>query len=204
VTTLREHLSKDLADRGHHDRTVARIVDERDSPVAQVLDTVIVGCRTNAEKSVLRERRAKDVLSFTQQLPSSTIGSNGTIAQDAQLEVVDFVIWLLFRRSQPPAKPKHLLCEGFDRLAAKGQQGLNLSAVPGIPGIICKYLNPHIELVTSTAWSALLALLGKGGDIVMVDLLLECCMFVPTSSNNSRSLRQFSGIVSFTYFCLLF
>jgi telomerase reverse transcriptase len=193
VTTLREHLSKDLQDRGHNAKAIDRIVQEHNTPIAQILDTVIVGYRNNTEKSALRERRAKDVLSFTQQLPSSTIGGHGDVAHGAQLEVVDFVIWLLFRRDQPPSRPQHLLSQGFDRLAAKGQRGLNLSAAAGIPGIICRYSNPHIELVTSTAWCALLSLLEQGGDIVMVDLLLECCLFLPVSSN-SRSLQQFSGI----------
>lgn len=201
VTTLREHLITDLLERKQHASIISKITNEQDTPTAQTLDTVIVGYRANAEKSALRERRAKDVVSFTQQLPSSTIGSNQDVNHSAQLEVLDFVIWLLFRRSQPPSKPQHLLSQGFDRLAAKGQHGLNLSAVPGIPGIICRYSNPHIALVVSSAWCTLLSLLGKGGDIIMVDLLLESCLFLP-AGDNTRSLRQFSGTLSLVIFHL--
>jgi hypothetical protein len=197
VSTLRDYLVADLEERNQQLKIVTKIADVKDPAVAQILDTVIVGNLSNSEKPALRERRAKDVLSFTQQLPSSTIGSsNDNVAHSAQLEVVDFVIWLLFRRSQSPARPQHLLSQGFDRFAAKGQHGLNLSAAPGIPGIICRYSNAHIEYVTSNAWCALLSLFGKGGDIIMVDLLLECCLFLP-ASDNSRSLQQFSGISSF-------
>ena len=193
VTTLRQHLLSDLEDRKQTGKIVSRISSETGTPTAKTLDEVIVGYRSNAEKNALRERRAKDVLSFTQQLPNSTIGSDQDVNHGAQLEVVDFVIWLLFRRTQAPSRPQHLLAQGFDRLAAKGERGLNLSAVPGIPGIVCKYSNAHTELVVSSPWCALLSLLGKGGDIIMVDLLLECCLFLP-AGEKTKSLRQFSGI----------
>lgn len=192
MTTLREHLTADLRERKHNPTAISHITNEEGTSVAQVLDHIIVGYRATEAKGALRERRAKDVVSFTQQLPSSTIGSNHEVNQDAQLEVVDFVIWLLFRRAQAPYKPQHLLAQGFDRLSAKGERGLNLSAVPGIPGIVCKFSNQHTELLVSSPWCSLLALLGKGGDIVMIDLLLESCLFMP-SGDNTQSLRQISG-----------
>lgn len=195
VTTLREHLLSDLHERKIFAKSIVAITEIQDSPIARILDSVLVGFNPNPEKAALRERRAQDVVSFTQQLPGSTLGSDVEVSRTAQLEVVDFVIWLLFRRNQPPSRPQHLLAQGFERFAAKGVRGLNLSAVPGIPGIICQYSNPHIEIVTSLAWCALLALLGRKGDIVMVDLLLECCLF-SSASDNSWALQQFSGIHS--------
>jgi len=107
-------------------------------------------------------------------------------------QILDFVIWLLFRRRPPPFKPQHLLCHGFERASAAGQHGLDLSAAPGIPGIVCHFPNPHVETVTSPAWCKLLSLLGKGGDMIMVDLLLECALFVP-ALDGIHSLRQVSG-----------
>jgi len=191
---------KDLGDRKQHVKIIDRISNERDTATSSVLDTVIVGCRANIDKIALRERRAKDVVSFTQQIPSSTIGGNQDVKPSAQLEVVDFVIWLLFKRSPSHSRPQHLLSQGFDRQAAKGQHGLQLSAVPGIPGIICQYSNPHIETVVSPAWCHLLSSLGEGGDVVMVDLLLECCLFIPIG-DNTKSLKQFSG-TNFMFPCL--
>ncbi|KIW03271.1 hypothetical protein, variant 1 [Verruconis gallopava] len=214
VTTLREHLASDLRER-FPSATAAQVLDrlatQADHRVTNLLDSVLVGCRTSAaDRRAHRERRAKDLISFTQQLPSSTIGSSagaGPGAGAAQLEVVDFVVWLLFRRNQLVTRPQHLLAQGFDRLSAVHAQarpgGLNaVSALPSIPGIVCTFANPHVEFVTSAAWCALLRLLGPGGDIVMVDLLLECCLFLPLSpspsdssgSRNVRSLKQFSGV----------
>jgi hypothetical protein len=209
VTTLREHLIADLRERegqqtagNANTKAISRITNESGSSVAEVLDSVVVGHRYNAEKTALRERRAKDIVSFTQQLPSSTIGSNSSdLSHVAQLEVVDFVIWLLFRRSQAPSRPQHLLTQGFDRLAAKGHHELE-RAVLGIPGIVCNFTNPHTSYVVSKAWCSLLSLLGKGGDIVMVDLLLESCLFLPTGDSPS-SLRQFSGTVLIIIFLSL-
>jgi hypothetical protein len=162
--------------------------DEND--VGYILDSVIVGVNDNA--SSLRQCRAQDLAAFSQNLPSSTLGSNADPGAGLQLEVIDFIIWLLFRRRPPPLKPQHLLCQGFERASAAGQNGLNLSVAPGIPGIMCHYPNPHVETVTGRPWCSLLSLLGRGGDLIMVDLLLDCGLFVP-ALDGIHGLRQLSG-----------
>lgn len=195
VSTLREHLATELTDRGSNVAIVAKIRNQRDTAIARILDNVIVGYRINPNKTAFRERRAQDVTAFTQQLPSSTLGSTLDVNPTAQLEIIDFLIWLLFRRSHAPSRPQHLLAQGFDRLSARAKDGLDLAELPGIPGIVCKHSNAHVETVVSSAWCTLLKILGKGGDIVMVDLLLENCLFV-TTNDNAKSLKQFSGMSS--------
>src|ERR1019366_9672705 len=79
-------------------------------------------------------------------------------------QIVNFVIWSLFRRQQ--SMPEHLLCQGFERASSHNTMR------SGIPGIICQFPNSHAETLTGPDWCRLLSAMGKGGDIFMVDLLL--------------------------------
>jgi hypothetical protein len=166
------------------------IPSHHQNDVGHLLDSVVVG--VDEGTSFSRQCRAQDLAAFSQQLPSSTLGGNADPGAALQLEVIDFVIWLQFRRRIPPSKPQHMLCQGFERASVAGHNGLDLSVAPGIPGIMSHYPNPHIETLTSMAWCKLLSLLGRGGDLIMVDLLLDCGVFVP-ALDGIHGLRQLSG-----------
>lgn len=92
-------------------------------------------------------------------------------------QTVDLVIWLLFRRHHSAHKPPHLLCHGFQRASARGQNGLMLSAAPAIPGIVSHYPNANVDTVKGPLWSRIHSMLGPGGDRIMQDLLLDCGIF---------------------------
>lgn len=206
VLTLREYLVSQLARTNSsrcgylakHGKSPESERDIRTTSIEQLLDTAIVGFNGMKNRSSLHERRAQDLAVFTQQLPSSTLGQNTDPGGSLQIEAVYFVIWLLFRRHQASAKPHHLLCQGFERLSgATAQNGIKENAVAGIPGVVYQYANKHVQALTSSAWCSLLSLLGRGGDLVMVDLLLECCLFVPVV-DGSKGLRQLSGKTNLT------
>jgi hypothetical protein len=199
VITLREYLVTELtATQSNAAKTFAELGSTpniectRRQKVGNLLDSVIVSFNSRAQRSRLKERHTQDLTAFTQQLPGSTLGSNADPGASLQLEVVDFVIWLLFRRKPSPTKPQHLLCQGFERLSGPARHGVNPAVVAGIPGIVCHYPNNHVETVTNATWCNLLALLGKGGDLIMTELLVDCCLFTPTLAG-AKSLRQLSG-----------
>jgi hypothetical protein len=70
--------------------------------------------------------------------------------------------------------------------------------ISGIPGIVCQLPNSHVETLLGPDWSQLLVSIGKGADVIMADLLLECAIFVPTDEGGSSgrdNYYQLSGMI---------
>ncbi|TID27305.1 telomerase reverse transcriptase [Venturia nashicola] len=201
VLTLREYIVSQLLLTGNpraeyisqYGKSPEPEKNHRIETIKALLDTSVVGFNDVNNRSSLHERRAQDLALFTQQLPSSTLGNHTDPGDSLQTEAVYFVVWLLFRRHQPPAKPQHLLCQGFERLSgATAQSGIKENAIAGIPGVVYQHANKHVQALTSSPWCSLLSLLGRGGDLIMVDLLLESCLFVP-AVDGAITLSQLSG-----------
>jgi len=74
-------------------------------------------------------------------------------------------------------RPSHLLCHGFQRGGGHGQQGVKTNAITDIPGIVSRYHNSYVETLKGPLWCRLHAVLGQGGDRIMMDLLLDCGIF---------------------------
>ncbi|KJZ73514.1 hypothetical protein HIM_07070 [Hirsutella minnesotensis 3608] len=148
---------------------------ESESSLARLLDTALV-CAVNVRPKG-DDNVFKQFLSFSQRPDDSYVSvSNGILASiEAQCEIIDFVVWLLFKRSK--TRPSHLLCDGF-------RQGLGESALKSttIPGICSLHPNPHVEALKQAPWPHLLALLGKSGHQIMIDLLVDCSLFVPVEA----------------------
>lgn len=104
---------------------------------------------------------------------------------------MDFVIWLLFRRHVGKYGPSHLLCLGYQRHAAcrAGDEGVS---VPGIPGVLSSCSNKHAESLRKGPWTALPALLGKGAERILSDMLLGCGLFTPVG--NTSNVTQLCGL----------
>ncbi|QDS67468.1 hypothetical protein FKW77_000863 [Venturia effusa] len=141
VLTLREYIVSQFAlTKNPREEYISRYgipgwSQQDTQAIGNLLDTTTVAFNDVKNRSSLQERRARDLAIFTQQLPSSTLGNNADPGNPLQTEAVYFVIWLLFRRHQPPAKPQHLLCQGFERLSSiTEQRGIKENAVAGIPG----------------------------------------------------------------------
>lgn len=113
------------------------------------------------------------------------------VAEPAQ--IVDFVIWLLFRRSASH-KPLHLLCHGFQR-AARANRTDKLDNVPtsSVPGIVERSRNCHVHTLKEPIWCRLHALLGQGGDRIIMNLLLEGALFCPVKGGTGN-FYQLSGV----------
>ena len=110
-----------------------------------------------------------------------------------QIQTVDFVIWLLFRRSTSH-KPSHLLCHGFQR-GANTNRANNAESDPtsSIPGLVARSSNSHVRTLKEPVWCRLHALLGQGGDRMIMDMLLEAALFCPVEGGTGN-FYQLSGI----------
>jgi telomerase reverse transcriptase len=103
------------------------------------------------------------------------------------------VIWLLFRRSTSH-RPSHLLCHGFQR-AAHSDRAHNDHAdvTSSVPGLAERAPNSLVRTLKEPVWCRLHALLGQGGDCVIMDMLLKCALFLPVNGG-SGNYYQLSGI----------
>lgn len=59
-------------------------------------------------------------------------------------------------------------------------------------GLYCTFPNCNASVLQGGMWPALLKLLGKDGDQVMLDLIFNCAIFVPLESGRNN-LCQISG-----------
>lgn len=103
--------------------------------------------------------------------------------------------WKLFNRLYKDVpKPPHMLCHGIVRSSTTWQSG-NRPATSSIPGLATVCTNEHAESIRGLAWHAILRLLGDGGENVLIDLLLNCGLFVPCDAAQGV-YYQLSGALS--------
>jgi hypothetical protein len=108
-------------------------------------------------------------------------------------QIVDFVIWRLFKRSTSH-RPTHLLCHGFQRAGnTRREQDVNHQPNSSIPGLIECHHNSYTTTLKEPIWCRLHALLGQGGDRIMMDMLMDCSIFLPIKTNIGN-YYQLSGI----------
>ena len=166
---------------------------ERESDLAKLLDSTLVGVTKEADPEA-EEARIKDLVSFTQtQSRSSASGSSGR-SSTTQAELIDFAICTLFQKIyRRVSKPQHLLCHGYQRSGGGGQANQPLAAAGGgIQGITSQYPNSLVTTLRGGLWSDVLSLMGKQGDRIMLDLLLECGLFASVHAGRDN-LYQLSG-----------
>lgn len=221
VQSLRSYLLSSLSPAAKKRRRyIAQYgIEAEQHDLAVLLDTTLVGCFDQEHNPISAANH--DLQLFSQRLTESTPSrslSQGTLSQSevgrsmffqyrhsqsASLrnlliltlichQIIDFVIWSLFRKYSSFQKPPHILCHGFVRSNHGGQNGLNLTIVPGIPGLVIAHPNQYFEKLKTAPWSELPTILGKNGDKTLIHLIQECGIFVPLSETNG-SLNQVSG-----------
>ncbi|KAM4059685.1 telomerase ribonucleoprotein complex - RNA binding domain-containing protein [Hirsutella rhossiliensis] len=194
VRTLRDHaISKLPGGSRLRRRKIASLGSGKDCSdaemtLAHVLDTTLICSSESPPRS--DGSAYQQFLSFSQQGDESYVSLSDGIAAstEAQSEIVDFVIWLLFQwEVRASTRPKHLLCDGFRRGAREGDLG-GLK----IPGIYSLHPNPHAAALKQAPWPHLLLLLGQSGQRLMVDLLMDCSIFLALEAG-SGNYYQLSG-----------
>ncbi|KAI0136574.1 hypothetical protein BJ170DRAFT_18292 [Xylariales sp. AK1849] len=162
--------------------------------VGALLDLTLVGLSGKAKP--ISDNRWEQWSNFSQKGDDSYITLSDGLAGAAfsQSEIVDFVIWLLFSKSKASGTwPKHLLCDGFRRDPNFAGHQLPVgNQQPTIPGIFSLYPNPQVEALKQAPWPQLLKLIGKCGDRIMMDLLVDCAVFVSVKAGQGNYC-QISG-----------
>ena len=67
----------------------------------------------------------------------------------------------------------------------------NASGVSSIPGVVSVHPNSHVNQTKGPLWTRVLTLLGRDGQEVMIDLLVDCAIFV--ALDDAGNFHQLSG-----------
>lgn len=178
-----------IEDQGEDDH------DEKDEDhlLGDFLDSTLIGVSSNHDLS--QENRLKEWVSFSQKgdISVSTIANSSGNDVYSQSEIVDFVIWLLFSKSKSSnGRLQHLLCQGYRKDISSHSVNRDEDFRTSIPGVNSMYPNSHVTAMKAWPWPHVLALLGKAGERVMCDLILDCGVFVQIE-NAHGSYYQLSG-----------
>ena len=190
ILTLREYFLARLPSSSRVRRK--RIKEWQDSTPERILDTSLVGILSEPN-SELQQERARELASFTQ-TQRALNASNTARGQTCSLaEVIDFVIWLLFK-SCPVAltRPKHLLCNGLQRATAPLGAVVGEGVTVVAPGIFQQHPNENLDLLTRSPWDQYLSFLGSDGEAIFCSLLLDCGLFFKLDQEANNYL-QISG-----------
>ncbi|KAI1174954.1 hypothetical protein F4777DRAFT_348646 [Nemania sp. FL0916] len=192
VQTLREFVIAQLPSSSRIRRKKVSVVGviskSHELPLSDVerslgtlLDATFVGIpETTPEQEASRMNEWKQ---FSEKGDESYVTlSNGTTRfVEAQALIVEYVVKTIFDKEKSAKWPDHLLCDGFRRNGGLGLRVLRP--------------NPCVELLQQSPWPQLLALLGEAGDRIMIDLLLNCAVFVPVEVGASN-VCQISGMLT--------
>jgi telomerase reverse transcriptase len=103
------------------------------------------------------------------------------------------VIWLLFSKDRiSNGWVKHLRCQGFQKDISSRSLHRGEDAASSIPGVLSIHPNSHVISIKADPWPRVLALMGREGEKAMIDLLLDCGIFVAVESGRG-TYHQLSG-----------
>lgn len=86
----------------------------------------------------------------------------------------------------PSARPHHLLCDGFRKHVGPRQHPCS------VQGLYSIYPNERVASLKQMPWQHLLSLLGRAGEGMMINMLLDCAIFIPIQIGQSN-YYQLSG-----------
>lgn len=106
---------------------------------------------------------------------------------------MDFAIWLLFSKCRASdGNVPHLLCQGFRKEIALRSIRTAQDTSTAIPGVVSTYPNSHVIAMKALPWPRVLTLMGNEGEGVMIDLILDCGIYVSLESGRGN-YYQLSG-----------
>lgn len=111
-----------------------------------------------------------------------------------RFQIVDFVIWsLCSKRGKAGTNGQHLLCRGFRKTIGILPFDRHKDPTSAIPGLIPTFVNNHVTRIRSAPWPAILVLMGRAGEKSMIDLLMDCDLFLAVNAGQGN-YEQLSGI----------
>ncbi|KXX74891.1 Telomerase reverse transcriptase [Madurella mycetomatis] len=165
---------------------------EEERAIGELLDSTIVASRQHAGDT--EGHRWEQWVRFSQKGDESYVTRSDGLKGSTfwQSEIVDFVVWLLFSRETAGTWPKHLLCDGFRKQAGPTAHAGPQTSRNNIPGVYSVYPNQRVQVLKGSHWPQLLMLLGKEGERIMIDLLVDDAIFRAVKAGNDN-LYQLSG-----------
>lgn len=110
------------------------------------------------------------------------------------VQIVDFVIWSLFQRSSGIShRPSHVLCHGYRKAPLQASQDQRGTSSAAIPGVVNLYPNENTRKFKIKPWTEIISVLGRSGDAILRDLLLDCGVFVLIEQGKDN-LHQVCGV----------
>ncbi|KAM3414559.1 Telomerase reverse transcriptase [Cercospora zeina] len=193
VVTLRQYLASRLPKKRrrilqHYGRDVD---GEKDDALAHLLDTTLVGSFKHVQvddSSFVDD----DISLFTQQISETSTAPSSTPGKLKQPEIVDFAIWMLFRKQPGNLRPQHLLCQNYQRYLTQKDSGPGPEIAIGIPGVYSNGPHNNVATLKSHPWIAVPDVLGRGAERILADMLMECGLFAPVGDGNN--FVQVSGL----------
>lgn len=174
------------------------ILSQNGHCLSKLLNNTLV-CAVHEQTPRPDSSRIKDFEVFSQQV-SPPAGSSIGGSTSSLSDLVDFAIWLLFHNIHRHAhRPPHMLCHGFQRASNPRKINEDHCAVAGIPGIVSHYPNASVNALKGFSWAEILDLLGKEGDRITLDLILDCAIFV-AGNEGLGNYYQLSGRRCFSVF----
>ncbi|KAH0423512.1 telomerase reverse transcriptase [Colletotrichum camelliae] len=214
VQNLREYLlsrlpsssrlrRKKIACIGLSRASLAKEALPAEADLSRLLDSTLV-CMHRQTKA-RAESRWKDWRSFSQKgndskCDDSTISLSGGLAGAtcSQSEIVNFVVWQIFSSNQSSGWPRHLLCDGFRKYAQNaGNPREPRNGGDSPPGLYPVHPNHFVQTLKASPWPQLLMLLGKSGEQIMIDLLIDTAIFLPAQAGVGN-MYQLSGTPMFS------
>ncbi|KAI1000221.1 hypothetical protein K3495_g7977 [Podosphaera aphanis] len=196
VVTLREYILNQLPPKSKIRRQKAWLMEEKKNcekakEFITFIDNTLVGV-TNY-KGLTRHEKSKQWDTFSQIQDETTILMSSSKAGNSQSDIVDFAIWLLFSKSYASAgRNQHLLCQGYRKYVAYGSMSKKQNVHSDIPGLYSICSNSHVASLKAAPWPKVLAQFGKDGDQAMVDLIINCGIYLPVG-NSVGNYHQLSG-----------
>lgn len=179
------------ADNSHpNDGEVSTLLQDRHR-LSKLLHNTLV-CTVHEQTPKSESSRMKDFEAFSQHV-GLTAGSSIAGSTSSLSDLVDFAISQLFHKTHRHAhRPPHILCHGFQRVGNPRQANEDHCAVAGIPGLVSHYPNANVNALKGSDWSEVLSLLGNEGDRIMLDMLMDCGIFL-ASHEGWGNYYQLSG-----------
>ena len=176
----------------HNDEDISTLSQDRHSLSRLLKNTLI--CTVHEQTPEPEPSRVKDLAAFSQRF-TPTAGSSVGGNTSSLSELIDYVIWRLFHKIyRNDHRPPHMLCHGFQRASNPRQANEDHCAVAGIAGVVSYYPNSNVKALKGSSWTEILALLGKEGEKILLDLFLDCGIFV-AGDEGLGNYYQLSGRV---------
>ncbi|KAH0398581.1 hypothetical protein KCU89_g7089, partial [Aureobasidium melanogenum] len=119
--------------------------------------------------------------------------SSGSQAHLSFAEIVEFVVWRLFRQHTSGHRPPHVLCHGYYHDGLGDVKTLTRANVDDNCQAAAPDRNEHVDRLKGNAWAGLTKLVGYNGVVTLIQLLQNCGMFMPLEGGRDNFM-QISGV----------